>query len=94
MFQKKQWIYSATQGACRVDNIVTLSVKKGEPLLYYVLKPLSSELAVSYIPVKGHEVKLRELFTVEEATELKKTEEYEKNIRIKEAVDFVLQEGE
>ena len=29
MFQKKQMIYSETQGVCRVENIVNLSATKG-----------------------------------------------------------------
>ena len=39
MFEKKQIIYSETQGVCRVDNIVSLSAARGEVgVPYYVLK--------------------------------------------------------
>ena len=39
MFEKKQIIYSETQGVCRVDNIVSLSATKGVPgVPYYVLR--------------------------------------------------------
>ena len=38
MFQKKQYIYSETQGVCIVENIVQLPAGKGENIPYYVLK--------------------------------------------------------
>ena len=72
MFQKKQKIYSETQGVCIVENIVQLPAGKGETLPYYVLKSVLDE-KTSYIPVNNHQVSLRELFTEEEARELLKT---------------------
>lgn len=91
MFQKKQKIYSETQGVCVVDNIVQLSASKGAPSIeYYVLKSIFDEDKVSYIPVKNHQVKLRELFTVEEAQELAGKEETNKNPQLKQAVEYVL----
>ena len=94
MFQKKQKIYSETQGVCIVDNIVQLPAGKGETLSYYVLKSVFDASKVSYIPVKDHQVVLRELFTVEEAKELLKNPELEKNEKLKAAVDYVLQSEE
>lgn len=94
MFQKKQKIYSETQGVCIVDNIVQLPAGKGETLSYYVLKSVFDTAKVSYIPVNNHQVCLRELFTEEEARELLKTPEIEKNELLKAAVDYVLQSGE
>ena len=73
MFEKKQIIYSETQGVCRVDNIVSLSAAKGEKgIPYYVLRSVFDTSKVSYIPVEHHQVKLREMFTPEEAKELLK----------------------
>ena len=43
MFQKKQKIYSETQGVCIVENIVQLPAGKGVTLPYYVLKSLLDE---------------------------------------------------
>ena len=94
MFQKKQKIYSETQGVCIVDNIVQLPAGKGETLPYYVLKSVFDSSKVSYIPVNNHQVNLRELFTEEEARELVKNPELEKNELLKAAVEYVLQSGE
>ena len=90
MFQKKQKIYSETQGVCIVDNIVQLPAGRGETLPYYVLKSVFDNAKVSYIPVNNHQVNLRELFTEEEARELLKDPELEKNEQLKAAVDYVL----
>ncbi|MCH5333155.1 MAG: CarD family transcriptional regulator [Agathobacter sp.] len=92
MFEKKQVIYSETQGVCAVENIVRLSAVKGEPgVLYYVLRPVFDKDKVSYIPVDNHQVALRELFSEEEARELEKDNEaLEKDERLKEAVNYVL----
>ena len=94
MFQKKQIIYSETQGVCIVDNIVQLPAGKGKTLSYYVLKSVFDDSKVSYIPVQNHQVMLRELFTREEAKELLKDPELEKKEQLKAAVDYVLQLGE
>jgi len=94
MFQKKQKIYSETQGVCIVDNIVQLPAGKGETLPYYVLKSVFDTSKVSYIPVNNHQVNLRELFSEEEAKALLKDPELEKNERLKAAVDYVLQSEE
>ncbi|MCI7323117.1 MAG: CarD family transcriptional regulator [Lachnospiraceae bacterium] len=95
MFEKKQIIYSETQGVCRVDNIVSLSASKGEKgIPYYVLRSVFDTSKVSYIPVEHHQVKLREMFTPEEAKELLGSEELSKNERLKEAVDYVLRRKE
>ena len=93
MFQKKQKIYSETQGVCIVDNIVQLPAGKGETLTYYVLKSVFDE-KTSYIPVKNHQVNLREPFTEEEARELLQNPELEKNEHLKAAVAYVLQSKE
>ena len=91
MFQKKQMIYSETQGVCRVENIVNLSATKGAPAVaYYVLKPVYTPEKVSYIPVENHKVELRELFTEEEAKDLEGTEAAEKDENLKNAIDYVL----
>ena len=93
MFQKKQKIYSETQGVCIVENIVQLPTGKGETIPYYVLKSIIDE-KTSYIPVNNHQVILRELFTEEEARELLQNPELEKNEQLKAAVAYVLQSKE
>ncbi len=91
-FQKKDIIYSESQGVCIVDNIVQLPAGRGETLSYYVLKSVFDTSKVSYIPVKNHQVNLRELFTEEEAIELQQSEEFEKNEKLQAAVRYVLRQ--
>ena len=93
MFQKKQKIFSETQGVCIVENIVQLPAGKGETLPYYVLKSIFGG-KTSYIPVNNHQVNLRELFTREEAERLLQNPELEKNEQLKAAVQYVLQAEE
>ena len=93
MFQKKQQIYSETQGVCIVENIVQLPAGKGQTIPYYVLKSIMDE-KVSYIPVNNHQVVLRELFTEEEAQTMLQNPELEKNEQLKAAVQYVLQSKE
>lgn len=91
MFEKKQLIYSETQGVCRVENIVSLSAtRRQRKVLYYVLRSVFDKSEVSYIPVENHQVKLRELFTEEEALALEKTEELARDENLKRAVAYVL----
>ena len=82
MFEKKQIIYSETQGVCQVENIVSLSASRRERKIpYYVLRPVFDKSKVSYIPVENHQVKLRELFT---------REEMKKDEKLRQAVEYVL----
>ena len=94
MFQKKQKIYSETQGVCIVDSIVQLPAGKQGTVPYYVLKPVFDATKVSYIPVNNHQVVLRELFTKEEAEEISKQPDFENNELLKTAVAYVLQSEE
>ena len=82
MFEKKDVIYSESMGVCRVADIVRLSPNNrlGEPVPYYLLKSVFDSSKVAYIPVKHHQVALRELISKEEASavseeELKKLDE-------------------
>lgn len=91
MFQKKQMIYSSTQGVCQVDNIVNLSAGRGaRSLQYYVLKPVSDPDRMSYIPVENHQVELRDLFSKEEAIALKENEDAKGDKTLMGAVEYVL----
>lgn len=92
MFQKKQKIYSETQGVCIVENIVQLPTKKNEKVSYYVLKSLFQPSNIAYIPVENHKVALRELFSVEEAKELQKDPKLKENETLLMAVNYVLQQ--
>ena len=91
MFQKRQKIYSETQGICIVDNIVQLPTGKNQKVSYYVLKSLFDTSNVAYIPVEHHQVVLRELFSIEEAKELQKDPNLKENEKLRTAVNYVLQ---
>ena len=91
MFQKKQRIYSETQGLCIVENIVQLPTGKHKKVSYYVLKSVSQPSNIAYIPVENHKVVLRELFTIEEAKELQKDPTLKENEKLLTAVNYVLQ---
>ncbi|MCD7708289.1 MAG: CarD family transcriptional regulator [Clostridiales bacterium] len=91
VFEKRQLIYSETQGICRVENIVTLSAKRGEPgVPYYVLRPIFDREQVSYIPVENHQVALRKLFSREEAKELLDSGTADNDENLRNAVSYVL----
>lgn len=93
MFQKKQIIYSGTQGVCQVDNILHLSASKQDVgILYYVLKSVFDNKKVSYIPVENHQVELRELFTREEALAMKDSKDAQENEQLRRAIAYVLEE--
>ena len=84
-------ICNETQGVCQVENIVSLSASRRERKIpYYVLRPVFDKSRVSYIPVENHQVKLRELFTREEAEALQGTEEMKKDEKLRQAVEYVL----
>ena len=69
MFQKKQMIYSETQGVCRVENIVNLSATKGAPTVaYYVVvsggdefKILAEQFNQMAEAVEGHVEELKDM---------------------------------
>ena len=91
MFQKKEIIYSESLWVCQVENIVQLSaVKGGETTAYYQLRSLLDNDKNAYIPVENHQVKLRTMFSEEEARELLGSEEIKKDENLKAAVAYVL----
>lgn len=81
MFQKKEYIYSEAMGVCRVEDVTSLSVKQGTPVLYYVLRSAYQKDKVAYIPVEHHAVTLRQLISKEEALRLREQWMEEENIR-------------
>lgn len=90
MFQKKDVIYSDTIGVCIVQDITKLTEARGQQILYYVLRSVYQKTKVSYIPVEGHQVNLRELISEEEAT--KKLEELKETDALKAADEKLIGE--
>lgn len=95
MFQKKQMIYSETQGVCQVENIIQLSTKnnRDNSILYYVLRSVFDKDNTAYIPVEHHQVQLRELFTEEEARAILQDPKTEADGKLRAAAEYVLQIG-
>lgn len=89
-FEKKEIIYSETLGVCRVEDVVKLSQKKGETILYYVLRPVADKGKVAYIPVEKHSVLLRRLIDQETAANVKKNGYKDLPDLRKQEVDYVL----
>lgn len=89
-FEKKDIIYSESLGVCKVDDVVKLSQKKGEGILYYVLRSVTDKKKVAYIPVEKHEVQLRSLIDRETAKQLKEDGYKELSTQRKQEVDYVL----
>ena len=80
MFEKKQIIYSETQGVCQVENIVSLSASRRERKNSVLCAaPGIRQIKGILYSVENHQVKLRELFTREEAEALQGTEEMKKD---------------
>ncbi len=92
MFQKKEILYSETQGVCQVENIVQLQGGKGEQVPYYVLRSLLDKEQVAYIPVENHQVQLKPIFTADEARQLKDSKEAKENPMMQQAIRYVLGE--
>lgn len=90
MYQKKDYIFSETLGVCRVDDVTKLSQNKGNPVLYYVLRPVNDRDKVAYIPVENHSVVLRDLISPVEAAHKKENDYDELSILLKQEIDYVL----
>lgn len=67
MFEKKDIIFSETLGVCQVAELPKLSSKSGEAIAYYGLRSIYDKAKVSYVPVENHQVRLRNLISVDEA---------------------------
>lgn len=89
-FEKKEIIFSETLGVCRIDDVVRLSPKKKEGILYYVLRSIADKTKVAYIPVEEHAVLLRRLIDKETAEKIKNTNYKELSVQKKQEVDYVL----
>lgn len=81
MFEKKDVIYSEALGVCVVHDITKLTDERNITIPYYVLKNVFHKEKVSYIPVEGHQVVLRELISKEEAEAILKNAEETESLK-------------
>lgn len=91
-FKKSEIIFSNSLGVCRVAEVSTLNTKKGS-YLYYKLESVFTSDKFCYLPVVGHQMKLREIITVEKAQELQKSSEFANLDDLKkQEIEYVLSE--
>ena len=92
MFQKKSVIFSGSIGVCKVEDIIKLTDNKKEIHSYYSLRSVINN-KVSYIPVEGHTVELRELISTEEAKAMKLKVDGNIGQLVIDEIEYVLKNG-
>ena len=74
ILKKNEIIFSDTLGVCHVAEFSNLTTKKGDSLLYYRLQSVFNKNKFSYIPAHGHQMKLRDIISVNYAEKTKSSE--------------------
>lgn len=94
ILKKNEIVFSDTLGVCRVTEVSNLSTKKGDSILYYRLQSVFNKDKFSYIPAHGHQMKLRDIISVDDAQEIKAKEDFEKlSLLEKQEIEYVLNES-
>ena len=78
ILKKNEIVFSDTLGVCQVAEVSNLTTKKGDSLLYYRLQSVFNKDKFSYIPAHGHQMKLREIISVDDAKAIKAKEVFAK----------------
>ena len=76
ILKKNEIVFSDTLGVCQVTEVSNLSTKKGDSLLYYRLQSVYNKDKFSYIPAHGHQMKLRDIISVDSAQKIKSSEDF------------------
>ena len=76
ILKKNEIAFSDTLGVCQVTEVSNLTTKKGDSILYYRLQSVFNKDKFAYIPVQGHQMKLRDIISVEEAKKLKASKDF------------------
>ena len=93
--KKNEIVFSDTLGVCQVAEVSNLTTKKGDSLLYYRLQSVFNKDKFSYIPANGHQMKLRDLISIEEADVIKTAEDFTKLPDInRQEIEYVLSDKE
>ena len=74
ILKKNEIVFSDTLGVCQVTEVSNLSTKKGDSLLYYRLQSVYNKDKFSYIPAHGHQMKLRDVISADDAEKMKSSE--------------------
>ncbi len=94
ILKKNEIIFSDTLGVCQVTEVSNLTTKKGDNLLYYRLQSIYNKDKFSYIPAHGHQMKLRDVISVDDAQDIKAKEYFEKlSLLEKQEIEYVLNES-
>ena len=67
MYNRGEKIFYGQTGVCTVEDISEKEFKKGEPQLYYTLRPLYRSNNIIYAPVENAKVYMRRLISSDEA---------------------------
>lgn len=70
MYNREEKIFYGQTGVCTVEDISEKEFKKGEPQLYYTLRPLYRSNNIIYAPVENAKVYMRRLISSDEAKQL------------------------
>lgn len=94
ILKKNEIVFSDTLGVCQVTEVSNLSTKKGDSILYYRLQSVFNKDKFSYIPAHGHQMKLRDIISVDDAQDIKAKEDFEKlSLLEKQEIEYVLNES-
>ncbi len=71
MYQVNEIILYGSEGICKIDNMMTRHVN-GQPIEYYVLKPIKSESSTIYVPTLNEELtkKMKKVLSYQEIIDL------------------------
>lgn len=74
ILKKNEIVFSDSLGVCQAAEVSNLTTKKGDSLLYYRLQSIFNKDKFSYIPAHGHQMKLRDIISVDNAVKMKASE--------------------
>lgn len=91
ILKKNEIVFSDSLGVCQVTEVSNLTTKKGDSLLYYRLQSVFNKDKFSYIPAHGHQMKLRDIISVDDAERMKSGEDFSKLSAIEQQeIEYVL----
>lgn len=94
ILKKNEIVFSDSLGVCQVTEVSKLTTKKGDSILYYRLQSVFNKDKFSYIPGHGHQMKLRDKISVDDANEKKAKENFSKLSAIEQQeIEYVLNEA-
>jgi len=91
ILKKNEIVFSDTLGVCQVTEVSNLTTKKGDSLLYYCLQSVFNKDKFSYIPAHGHQMKLRDIISIDSAKKIKSSEDFLKlSVIEQQEIEYVL----